>query len=248
MELSLQMLPLIALAGLAAGFINVVAGGGSLITVPVMIFLGMPSAMANGTNRIAQLSQNSMAAWRFRARGIFPLRAGLLLGLAAALGSVIGSLVAVEIAEPLFNRILSAVMVLVLILTFSRRRAAGSTDEIRNWPLLLPTFFLIGIYGGFIQAGVGFLIMGAFSRISSASLVLTNAVKVLVVLVYTIPAVVVFAVNGQIAWAAGAVLACGQAGGAWLGAHFTVSGGERWIRVVLATAVLGMAIRLFFFT
>ncbi|GAB6089217.1 sulfite exporter TauE/SafE family protein [Spirochaeta dissipatitropha] len=249
MELSIINLLLIAAAGLAAGFINVVAGGGSLITVPTMIFLGMPPAMANGTNRIAQLSQNGMAVHRFSKKGYVMLRAGLILGAAASVGAIIGSSIAVEISGELFNRILSIVMIGVLVLTLSGRGSHGTHEtEIRNWPLLLPVFFLIGIYGGFIQAGVGFIIMAAFSRISGLNLVMTNAVKVMIVLIYTVPALLIFILNGQIDFAAGIVLATGQAGGAWLGTHFSVSKGDRWIKVVLTVAVLAMSVRLFFFS
>ena len=248
MELSLAALPLIALAGTAAGFINVVAGGGSLITLPVLIFLGMPPAMANGTNRIAQVGQNSMAVYRFRAKGFFPWRQGIILGIAASAGALVGSRVAVDIDPGLFNRILAGVMVIVLILTLTGgKRPEGGAQEIKRWGALIPAFFLIGIYGGFIQAGVGFLIMGACSRLSSAGLVLTNALKVMVVFLYTFPALAMFVYFGQVDWAAGTVLAAGSTTGAWLGAQFSISKGDRWIKLVLTVAVLAMATRLFFF-
>jgi uncharacterized protein len=249
MELTLLALPLIAIAGTAAGFINVVAGGGSLITLPVLIFLGMPPAMANGTNRVAQLGQNSMAMYRFGRKGYFPWRAGLILGVAASFGALVGSRLAVDIPPALFNRILSGIMVVVLILTLTNRKPnTGSEQEVRRWGLLIPAFFFVGMYGGFIQAGVGFLIMAAFSRLSSTSLVLTNAVKVMVVFIYTFPALAVFLYYGQVDWAAGLVLGAGTTTGAWLGAHFSVSKGDRWIKVVLTAAVLVMAVRLFFFS
>ncbi len=247
MEISPAILPIIAAAGLAAGFVNVVAGGGSLITVPVMIFLGMPPAMANGTNRIALLSQSGFAIAGFRRKGIFPLRTGIILGGISSVGAVIGSTIAIEISGEWFTRILSGVMILVLVLTLYSPRSHAGSGESLPWRLLLPAFFLIGIYGGFIQAGVGLLIMGAFSRLSGSSLIHTNAVKVIIILIYSVPALWVFAINGQIAWAAGAVLAAAQAMGAWLGAHFSVSKGDRWIKVVLACAIVVMAVRLFFF-
>ena len=248
MQISLYSLPLIALAGTAAGFINVVAGGGSLITLPTLIFLGLPPAMANGTNRLAQLSQNSVAVYRFRRKGFFPLRTGLILGAAASAGAVIGSRVAVDIAPELFNRILAFVMLVVLILTLTGgERSAQASQQVWRRRLLLPAFFVIGIYGGFIQAGVGFLIMAVFSRISATSLVHANATKVMVVLIYTFPALAVFLLHGQVDWASGVVLAAGNATGAWLGAHFSVAKGDRWIKAVLTVTVSAMAVRLFFF-
>ena len=237
------------LAGIAAGFINVVAGGGSLLTVPVLIFLGLPPVMANGTNRIAIFSQNIMAIHKFRNTGYFPLKPGIILGLAAAVGAIIGSQIAVEISDELFRKILSGVMVLVLILTLvGRRRQTDGDSTVQRLPILVPVFFLIGIYGGFIQAGTGFLIMAALSVIGGVNLVVTNVVKVMVIFLYTIPALIVFFINDQIAWLPGIILAIGNTAGAWFGAKFSVKGGERKIKIVLVIAVTAMAVRLFFFS
>ncbi len=247
MELNLVTLPLILLAGTAAGFFNVVAGGGSLLTVPVLIFAGLPPVAANGTNRIAILSQNVMAVARFRSKGHFPWRAGLILGLTASVGALVGSSIAVEISGELFKRILSGVMILVLILTLTgNRRNQSDSSEIKRWYLLIPTFFLVGIYGGFIQAGVGFIIIAAFSLISGTSLLHTNVVKVMVILIYTIPSLIIFILNGQVVWIAGIVMAVGNICGAWLGAHLSIEKGDRWIKIILTVAVVSMAIKLMF--
>lgn len=245
MELNLVTLPLILLAGTAAGFFNVVAGGGSLLTVPVLIFAGLPPVAANGTNRIAILSQNVMAVSRFKSKGLFPWRAGLILGLAASAGALVGSSIAVEISGELFKRILSLVMILVLILTLTgKRRNDSQSSEIKRWYLLIPAFFLVGIYGGFIQAGTGFIIIAAFSLISGTSLLHTNVVKVMIILIYTIPSLIIFILNGQVVWIAGIVMALGNVCGAWLGAKLSIEKGDKWIRIILVVAVLSMAIKL----
>lgn len=114
METTISSHLLVLFAGIFAGFINVVAGGGSLLTVPVLIFIGLPPVMANGTNRIALLAQNAVAIHRFRRKGYFPIRAGIILGAAASLGAVLGSQIAVSISDDLFRKILSGVMILVL--------------------------------------------------------------------------------------------------------------------------------------
>lgn len=247
MELNLVTLPLILLAGTAAGFFNVVAGGGSLLTVPVLIFAGLPPVAANGTNRIAILCQNVMAVARFRSKGLFPWRAGIVLGLAASAGALVGSSIAVEISGELFKRILSGVMILVLILTLTgKRRNDSESSEIKRWYLLIPTFFLVGIYGGFIQAGVGFIIIAAFSLISGTSLLHTNVVKVMIILIYTIPSLIIFILNGQVVWIAGLVMAAGNICGAWLGAKLSIEKGDRWIKIILTIAVVSMAIKLMF--
>lgn len=238
---------LVLLAGTAAGFFNVVAGGGSLITVPTMIFLGLPPAMANGTNRIAILSQNITSVNRFKKKGYFSPKAGLVLGLSASVGALIGSNIAVDLPGDVFNKILSGVMILVLILTLFGKKRVGVKDSIDRIPLLALAFFFVGIYGGFIQAGVGFIIIAVFSLISGTTLVRTNSMKVFIVMIYTIPSLIVFILNGQIQWSTGIVLAAGNSLGAWIGTNFSVSKGDKWIKIILTVTVSAMAVKLFFF-
>ena len=240
---------LIFLAGLGAGFINVVAGGGSLITVPALILFGLPPTLANGTNRVAIFSQNAMAIYRFKNKGYFSLKAGVILGASAALGAIIGSQFAVEISGELFRKILSGIMVLVLILTlFGRGRRIEGDASPRQKAILVPVFFFIGIYGGFIQAGTGFLIIAALSIIGRTNLVRSNSIKVMVIFLYTIPSLIIFFANDQIAWLPGIILALGNTIGAWFGTRFSVEGGEKWIKIILTLAVTAMALRLFFFS
>ena len=248
MELSIILkYGLVLIAGLAAGFFNVVAGGGSLITVPTLIFLGLPPVMANGTNRIAILSQNITSVNRFKKKGYFSLKTGLILGLIASVGAFIGSSIAVDIPGDLFNKILSGVMILVLFLTLFGKKREGTSDIIKNVPLLAVAFFFVGIYGGFIQAGAGFIIIAVFSLISGTTLVRTNSMKVFIVMLYTIPSLIVFIINGQVQWTMGIVLAIGNSAGAWIGTNFSVSKGDKWIKIILTVTVLAMAVKLFFF-
>ena len=253
MEISIILkYALVLVAGLAAGFFNVVAGGGSLITVPAMIFLGLPPAMANGTNRIAILSQNITSVNRFKKKGYFSPKVGLILGLVASVGALIGSNIAVDLPAEVFNKILSGVMVLVLILTlFGKKNTTAKLnnpeDVVKNMPLLAVAFFFVGIYGGFIQAGVGFIIIAVFSLISGTTLVRTNSMKVFIVMVYTIPSLIVFILNGQVQWTTGIVLAIGNSVGAWIGTNFSVSKGDKWIKIILSVTISAMAVKLFFF-
>ncbi|MBB6480581.1 sulfite exporter TauE/SafE family protein [Spirochaeta isovalerica] len=238
---------LVLVAGVAAGFFNVVAGGGSLITVPAMIFLGLPPVMANGTNRIAILSQNITSVNSFRRKGYFDLKTGLILGATASAGAFLGSSIAVELPGEIFNRILSVVMILVLLFTLFSRKREGDSDRIVKVPLLAVAFFFVGIYGGFIQAGTGFIVIAVFSLISGTSLVRINSLKVFVVMIYTIPSLLVFILNGQVEWITGIFLAVGNSLGALFGTSFTISKGEKWIKIVLTVTVSAMAVKLFFF-
>jgi len=237
---------LLAGAGLLAGFFNVVAGGGSLLTIPALILMGFPPAVANGTNRMAILSQNISSVLAFRRRGYAGVRTAVLLALPACVGAVFGTLAAIAVSDDVFRKILSAVMLIVTALIFTRR--PSESDDAREAPrafaLQVVLFTAIGFYGGFIQAGVGFLIMAALSGLGRLPLVRTNSMKVLVVAIYTIPSLVLFVANGRVAWLPAVVLAAGNAAGGWLGTVFTVSRGEKWIRLVLAAAVVAMACKL----
>ena len=105
-------------------------------------------------------------------------------------------------------------------------------------------FFFIGIYGGFIQAGVGLLVITALRLLTGIDLVRTNAIKVLVIFFYTIVALGIFISEGHVNWILGFTLAAGNATGAWIGSHWAVEKGDKWIKVVLVVAVLVFATNL----
>jgi uncharacterized membrane protein YfcA len=244
----LPALALVLVVGVAAGFLNTVAGGGSALTMPMLIFLGLPSSVANGTARVAIMLQNLTAVAGFRSKGHFEPALGLQLGLPALAGALVGSRIAVDVPDAVFNAVLAGVMVLVLVSIFFKPKPAdgqGSAEPPTGSRriLLMAIFFAIGVYGGFIQAGVGFLIMSSLIFLSGYDLVRVNAVKVVVILVYTVAALTVFLLNGKVEWGPGLTLAVGNSAGAWLGARFSVAGGERWIRAILVVAVLVMAVR-----
>ncbi len=233
-------------AGLAAGFCNVVAGGGSLLSMPALILMGFPAAVANGSNRVAVMGQSISSVIAFRRRGYGETALALRFALPAAVGAVLGSMVAITVPDDLFRKLLSFVMLGVTASSFLGRRPQGAPgEEAPAHPLLLmPVFLIIGFYGGFIQAGVGFLIIAALHGLGRLPLVRTNGIKVLVVGVYTVPSLLVFVLEGKVAWVPALCLAAGHAAGGWLGTHFTVRAGEKWVRFFLAAAVAAMALKL----
>lgn len=242
---------IILAVGTAAGFINVLAGGGSLLTLPVLIFTGLPPATANGTNRIALLVQNLVAVENFRRKGFFDWRLGLLLGLPAVAGSIVGAHFAVSLSGALFNKILAIIMIIVLIFILFQPHKRWLKGEIaltarRKWLAGL-LFFFIGIYGGFIQAGVGFIIIAGLALITGMSLAKINSLKVFVIGLYTISSLAVFVFQHHVNWTYGLSMAVGNSFGAWLGSNIAVSKGDGFIRIVLAVSVVAMAAKLFFF-
>jgi len=251
--LELYEYPLIIAVGILSGFINTVAGGGSLITLPLLIFLfDLPGSVANATNRIAILAQSSLATAGFRSKGIkLPTPYIYYLAGAAVAGGFIGANLAIAISDQLFNRILAVIMIVVVILTV---RNGNRNVVIGNENLSLPArifgvfaFLFIGMYGGFLQAGIGFVIIALFNGFHRFSLTVTNFIKVFLIMLLTIVAVVVFAVAGEIRWEYGIMLAIGQGIGGWYASRWSVSKDEKWIKAVIVVMVVVMAVKLWFF-
>jgi len=237
--------------GLLAGAINTLAGGGSLLSLPILIFLGLPPAVANATNRVAIFSQNIFAVAGFKSKGVSEFRYSFILGFSALTGAIIGAMIAVDIEGDLFNKILAIVMVIVVFFTISGKtkpaRVKSETTNTTSKIIGIISFFFIGIYGGFIQAGVGFLIIGTLSGIHGFSLVKINSMKVFIVLVYTIAALAVFIYEGKVNWLYGIVLAVGNSTGAWFASRWSVGKGDKVIKIFLVIAVIGLSIKLWLF-
>jgi uncharacterized membrane protein YfcA len=245
--MDLAHLALLFGVGTIAGFINVNAGGGSTITLPTLIFMGLDAALANGTNRVAIFIQNIFAVASFHKRKVHQFTKSFVFALFTLPGAIIGAIIATRVSNILFQRILGVVLIFIVFsMLFSRSYKNNNTEESQtNRWLIYPALFGIGFYGGFIQAGVGFMIMAALYHLLHLNLVRVNMHKVFIVLIYTFPALLVFAYTGNVNWAYGLVLAAGNALGGWWGAHAAVKGGERIIRIILAAAITLMALKLF---
>ncbi len=242
---------LILITGLIAGFANTVAGGGSLLSVPVLIFLGVPPVMANATNRVAIFFQNIFAVRGFRSKGVDAFPYAYWLSGSALIGAIIGAKIAVEIEGDLFNKILAVVMIAVIGITVFRpfKSATGDAEKLdfKNQVIGTIAFFFVGIYGGFIQAGVGFFVIAILASVNNFSLVKTNSAKVFIILVYSIAALAVFIYEDVIHWTYGLTLAVGNSLGGWFGSRWQVDKGDLWVRRFLIVAVTVMAIKLWFF-
>jgi uncharacterized membrane protein YfcA len=233
--------------GSIAGFINVNAGGGSSLTLPTLIFMGLDGALANGTNRIAIFVQNIFAVASFRKNKMHQFRTSTELSLLTLPGAILGAFLAVRISSATFERILGAVLIFIVIsLFFSgsyRNRSSGQKEQRSFW--IYPALLGIGFYGGFLQIGVGFLCMAALYHLLRVDLITVNMHKVFIILIYTLPALLIFMWTGNVNWKYGIALAIGNAFGGWWGAHVAVKGGERVIRIILAVAISIMALKLF---
>lgn len=228
--------------GFVAGFINTLAGGGSLLTLPLLIFLGLPANVANGTNRIVLLLQNIVGVSTFKKQKAFEFKEGYRLAIPAILGSVIGAQLAVGFNEDLMRKTIGGLLLFMffIILYKPEKWIKGEIGKKIGKPTLLQIviFFFIGIYGGFIQAGVGFFILAGLVLGAGADLVKANALKVFIVLAYTIFALAIFMINHQVNYEIGIVLAVGNMAGAFIAAKFAMNWGAKFVRYVLLVVVL----------
>jgi uncharacterized membrane protein YfcA len=250
MDLALWQAAVLVAVGVIAGFLNVMAGGGSLITVPVMVFMGLPGPVANGTNRIAILAQNVTAIVTFARRGFSDFKLSLTLAACTIPGAAIGAMVGTQLDGAWFNRALALVMIAVMLVMHFDKGSTERPEDYQPTRKQLVTGHLLmvvaGLWGGFIQIGVGFILMPILNRAMGLDLVRTNMHKVFIIATYTVVALSVFAHQLELLWMVGLALAVGNSIGGYLGAHFTVSKGEHLIRLILNLVLVAFIIKLLF--
>ena len=243
--------PFLVLLGFVVSIINTMAGGASIITLPILIFLGLPSNVANGTNRIGLMMTAFSANMGFKSKGISTFPFSAYTGMFALIGSVIGAHIAVEINDETFNRILSIIMILVITIIIFKPRIINKNLSVRltgkHLRISCIVFFFIGLYGGFINAGIGFVIMLFLHYYNRLNLIRVNATKVVIVLVYTIGAFLTFFFNGLVDLPYGLCLGLGTLIGGWNASRFSVEKGEGVIKIFLVISALIIAFKLWFF-
>ncbi|MEN8114071.1 MAG: sulfite exporter TauE/SafE family protein [Actinomycetota bacterium] len=237
---------ILVLGGAAAGFINALAGGGSAITIPILTeMVGINTA--NGTNRIAILLANLTAIAGYEKGKAVPWRRLGVLIIPTIAGAAIGAWLSTVTPPDVLRKVFAGVLLLVAAsVLFRPSRWLEERDAALHEPWRSLIFFGIGFYGGFVQAGVGFLLLAGLVLGAGMNLVNGNAAKVVLIAVYSPIAIVLFASASQIDLAVGGVLAVGQMSGAWIGSRLAVLKGAAWIRWVLVVAAVIAAGRLAF--
>ncbi len=227
---------LLVLGGAAAGLINAVAGGGSTLTVPLLVLAGVPGNNANASNRVGILTSNAAAATAFRKLGVRGLSRATPILIPIVIGSLVGSYGITRLTDDNFERVFGLVMLPVIFLSIKKPKV---TVDAAPWPqwVTVAVFLGVGLYGGAVQAGVGLIMLAALTR-AGFDLVTANNVKVVANLTLTAVALPVFIIQGKVEWLPALILAAGLTAGAWIGAHAAVRGGERFIRAVMVLAAL----------
>lgn len=238
------ILVVIALVGVVASIINTIAGGGSLLTLPLLVALGLPAGLANGTNRVGVVMQVVASAVTFHRRGFRDYRLFARLVIPMMLGALAGAFMATrmddELLRVVFGAALAAWAVLLVIRPGRFLHAPPQPRPIG--PLALVLSVLVGLYGGFLQAGVGFPLLALLVLYLGYPAVEANAAKSVLTLGYTLVSLPMFAIAGQVAWREGLVLAVGSMVGGWLGTRLQIRAGANLVRWVVVLAVAGSGV------
>lgn len=235
---------ILIISGIGAGFINTLSGGGSALSLPVLVLMGLPAPVANATNRVAILLQNLVGTSAFYREGELKIKPIFHILIPAVCGGIVGSFTAVNLNSEVFETVLGIVFLFMIVQLFLPKKIKKEERKTPRWLESL-LFLFVGFYGGAIQVGVGLLFLIILNRFSNINLVKSNAIKVSIVLGYTIPVVVIFAVNNLIIWKYGLILAAGNMTGAYLGVKTAVKGGEKIIKGILLFAMIFASLKLF---
>jgi uncharacterized membrane protein YfcA len=233
---------LIIIAGILVGFINTLSGGGSVISLSLLILLGLDASVANGTNRISIFFQTLSSVGSFTRQKMFTNMRPVWLAVPATIGAVLGAYLAVDVSERVIEIAMGAAMVIMVFFLFYKpdkwlkENPALISKPLKWWQLVF--FFIVGFYGGFIQVGVGYFLLMALMLGVGYDLVKANAVKNLIVFFYAIFALAVFIIDGKVDYFYGIILSIGSMIGALIASYLAVKKGATFIRIVILLSVI----------
>ena len=238
---------LIFTAGIIVGFINTLSGGGSVITLPLLMFIGLDISVANGTNRIGILLQTITGILTFRKQKILDLKRGLLLSVPVILGALTGTSIAVEVPSYLLEKIIGIIFIILIVIIITQPKKWNKTimygeENIKIKKYHYFILFLIGIYGGFIQAGVGIFMLFVLVSLIGYDIIKANALKLFLTFIFTPFAIIIFWQNEQIDWGIGFILGAGSIIGAFVAAKSAIKIGEKKIKWLVIAMVLFSAL------
>ena len=233
------------LGGAGAGFVNAAAGGGSALTLPILMMSGLDATVANGTNRIAVAVQAATATATFHRNEIRPWPAALSSGIWVLIGAVIGAIAAVRIPTEALEWVFG-LLFLLLALLIAQKPQWLSPNEIAQKSsavIRVPVLLSVGMYGGFLQAGVGIPLLLVLVNLVGFEAVNGNAAKSAIILAYSCVILVIFNQAEQVDWLYGAVLGFGGVIGSILGTRLVIHKGADYIRVIVVCALVLAGIR-----
>ncbi len=249
-ELDVMFIVLLIVVGLVAGVINVLAGGGSNLTLPVLMIMGLPADVANGTNRVGVMLHSIVSVRDFDRHGMVAKHDLIAILVPTLLGGVTGALAASYLPVSwLKPALLTAMIGMATIILIRPQTIAPEADEKPrnvegNW-MAWSSLFVAGVYGGFVQAGVGFILIAALAGTLRYDLVRTNALKMICTGAFTAVALAIFIWRDQVAWVPGLILAIGTMAGARIGVKLALKASQKamkWFLFCMTLVVSGAAL------
>ncbi len=235
-------------AGFACGFLNTAASSGSVVTLPVLIFLGLDPATANATNRLPVMVGALSGALDFARRKSMPWRTAFRISVPTTIGSLIGAGIAEVVPRRDMGMVVTAAVLFAMLLLFKNIKKAieqAQRAEVRLGPRELALFFGAGVWLGFIVLGGATCVLLILTLMVGLDLPRANAVRAAALVPVTLVAMLVFAAHGDIAWVLGGVLSLGSVVGGILGARLSLSAGaKRYVFVLLVVAISAELIQL----
>lgn len=243
--ISIENILLLFFAGLSAGFINVVAGGGSILTISGLIYTGLEATVANGTNRIAVFFQSVVAMIAFRKQIKENLLFYTKVSLITMPGAALGAFFATEVSDDLLELIIGVVILIVILTIIIPMKNVEYQKGATKIDFKIGTFLVLGgFYGGFLQMGLGFVLIAILHRIMKYNLLQSNIMKVYINFIFTIPVLIVFAFGGKIVLISGLALALGNSTGAWISAKISLKKGDKFIKLILVISAILISLKL----
>jgi uncharacterized membrane protein YfcA len=242
---------ILIVSGLFVGFINTLAGGGSIISLSILMFLGLPANVANGTNRVAIFIQNIAAVGSFKQQKVLDHKKAFWLSIPATIGSIIGAWIAVDMNEAIIEKAIAIVMlIMMIVILYKPQRWLKGKKELQTKKVSIGQiilFFIIGVYGGFLHMGVGYALLAGIVLGAGYDLVKANAIKVLIIFIWSPVILVVYLINDQVNLYYGLILSIGNVVGALIASRLAVKQGAGFVRWVIIVIILLTAAHVFGF-
>ncbi len=241
-----QIIALLA-GGLVCGIVNALAGGGSFVTLPLLLWVGLPPQIANATNRVGIVLQCAAGTATYHRHRVLPWRHVPPLAIPMLAGSILGAYLAMHLDESVFRKAAAILFAIMVATVFIDPRRWASEKAVGRIPVYLyPISLVLGVYGGFLHAGIGTLQIAMLVLLGGYDVVRGNAIKFAVALVFSTAALFMFASAGQVRWLPGLALAAGSITGGIIGARLVIAKGAPWVRAVVILSALAAILQLLF--
>ncbi len=249
--MTVSVVTILILSGVLVGFINTLSAGGTIVSIALYLAMGLPSQGANAVNRVGVLLQDAFGSALFLKQGLFKIKEVFPYALPVMVGALLGSLVAISISERVFSFCLGIILLVMIVFLFIQEKQSEKGERklsVKQYFLYFPVFVGIGFYGGFVQAGTGFLIIAALSMILGYDMIKTAAAKLFIMFLYTVVAITVFFAKGGVEinyWLYGLIHSIGMIIGTWIADRYALKKGEKVIRFVIIFVIIVTALNLF---